>query len=56
MLKELVLIGIVIAAGIGVSRLWVSQHKGWSAVLCVAVVLLVTWLARRWQIDLGHVG
>ncbi|MBL0726229.1 hypothetical protein [Piscinibacter sp. HJYY11] len=51
--KELILIGIVVVAGIGVSRLWMSRRKGWSIVLCLLVAALVTSLARRWQIDLS---
>lgn len=53
MFKELVLIGIVVVAGIGVSRLWTSRRKAWSVALCLLTAALVTWLARRWQIDLS---
>lgn len=53
MFKELVLLGLVAVAGLAVSRLWVSHRKAWSIVLCLLVAALVTWLARRWQIDLS---
>lgn len=56
MLKELALIGIVVLAGIGVSRLWVSGRQAWSLALCVLVALIVVWLARRWHIDLSGVA
>lgn len=53
MFKELFLIGLVVVAGIVVSHLWVTRRKAWSIVLCLLVAALVTWLARRWHIDLS---
>ncbi len=53
MFEDLFLIGLVVVAGILVSRLWVSHRKAWSIVLCLLVAALVTWLARRWHIDVS---
>lgn len=55
LLQEITLIVIVLAGGVGVTRLWV-RHKLASALVCLAVALFVVWLARRWQIDLSGVS
>ncbi|MBC7957408.1 MAG: hypothetical protein H7Y33_16260 [Cytophagales bacterium] len=55
MLKEVLLIAIVMAAGATVSMLW-PQRKLWAGVLCVLTALLVVWLAKRWHIDLSGVS
>lgn len=56
MLRELVLIGLVILGGVGVSQLWTRQQRGWSVVLCLAIACGVIYLARRWRIDLSAVA
>ena len=55
MLQEILLIVIVGAGGVAVSRLWPS-HKLLAAAMCVVIALLVVWLGRHWQISLSGVS
>lgn len=55
MLQELLLIVIVVAGGIAISRLW-PRHKLLAGVVCVLLAVLIVWLARRWHIDLSGVS
>lgn len=55
MLQEIVLLVIVLAGSVSVTRLW-QRHKVASVLVCLAVALTVVWLARRWHIDLSGVS
>jgi len=55
MLQEILLIVIVGAGGVAVSRLW-QHHKLLAGVVCVVLALLVVGLARHWRINLSGVS